>query len=154
MYISKEELLQIWHNLIYAPKQLSNFILDLTINSIRTFVGQGQLDFGGSEYQSAALKIIDPKLEDDPKYGFWTLKQGDYLVSYNEIIINSDYTVLVFPHPRLLNAGTTHPSFLWQPTEEENKITTILQVGNMGIKLKENARISRAITQKLSMNDG
>ena len=146
--ISEEELLHLWQNLVYAPKQLSNSILDLTVNSIQAFVEPGQLDFGGSEYKSADLKIINPIKEDDPKYGFWTLEHGDYLIYYNEIMNHSDYFVLIFPHPRLLNAGSTHPTFIWQPPKEENKITTILRVGKIGIRLKENARISRALTHK------
>ena len=149
MIISENDIPDIWQNLIYEPKQLTKHVLDLTVNSIYMFESQGQLDFGGSEYQSAVGKIIESKIEDDPKYGFWTLEAGNYLIVYNETISNADYLIFIFPHPRLIKAGSFHTSFMWQLTEVNDKITTILQVGKAGIKIKENARISRALTLKL-----
>jgi hypothetical protein len=148
MYITENDIPNIWQNVVYAPKQITQQILDLTVDTIHLFEKQGQLDFGGSEYQNAVGKMKESKLEDDPKYGFWTLEAGNYLVTYNETMVNFDYIAFIFPHPRLMKAGSFHPSFIWQPTEGIDRITTILQTGKVGIKLKENARISRAITLK------
>ena len=153
MIIFEDKIAQVWQNLVYAPKQLSSYTLDLTVKTIHEFVDQGQLDFGGGEYSKANVKIIHPKLEDDPKYGFWTLTQGNYLLTFNEIMRSKQYIVLIFPHQRLLDTGTSHPTFLWIPDGKEDQIRTNLQVGKMGIRLKENARTSRVLTQKIPMND-
>ena len=153
MILFNDKIAAVWQNLVYAPKQLSICTLDLTVKSIHEFVDRGQLDFGGSEYSKANVKIINPILEDDPKYGFWTLSQGNYLLTFNETMKNEQYLALIFPHQRLLDTGTSHPTFLWIPDGKEDQIRTNLQVGKMGIRLKENARTSRVITQKIPMND-
>jgi hypothetical protein len=58
--------------------------------------------------------------------------------------------VLISPHERILRVGVFHPTFIWLSEEKRQKIVTILQVGKNGIRVKENARISTAMTFKLS----
>jgi hypothetical protein len=144
--IKDEEILEIWGNLVYAPKQVRNRALELTIKSIDSFYSHGQLDFGGSEYKSAILELVNPKIIDDPKYGWWAIEQGNYLVTYNEIMKDESYYALISPHQRLIDAGGTHSSFFWYPTTKDQPIKSILQVGKKGLMLKENARVSTAIS--------
>jgi len=148
--INSGEIEQIWQNLVYFPKQVKNNNLELTLKSIHTFEGRGQIDFGGGEYQEAKQQEIFPELENDPKYGWWTLEKGNYLVTYNEVIDKPKFMALISPHARILRTGVFHSTFLWLSEEKRQKIVTILQVGKNGLRVKENARISTAITFKIS----
>ncbi len=146
--VQNDEILIIWKNLVFPPKQIRKSAIDLTIKSIDSFYSQGHLDFGGSEFKSAILEKVTPIIEDDPKYAWWSLPPGQYLLTYNEILNNVNYFTLIFPHTRLFQTGSTHPAFYWTPSAGGQKITTILQVGEKGLRLKENSRISTAITYK------
>ncbi len=144
--LNNKEIEQVWRNLVYAPKQVNNNSLELTIKSIHTFVERGQVDFGGGEYLEAKHKQLDPELEKDPKYGWWNLDKGNYLTQYNETIDKPLYLALISPHKRILLTDAFHPTFIWLPKEKGQPIFTILQVGEKGIRLKENARFSIALT--------
>ena len=146
--IKKDDILSVWVNLVYPPKQLRKDALELTIKSIDSFYSQGHLDFGGGEFRSAILENVTPIIEEDPKYAWWSLPPGQYLLCYNEILNDVDYSTCIYPHTRLFQTGSTHAAFYWSPTSKNQKINTILQVGEKGIRLKENSRISIAITYK------
>jgi len=148
--IDNEEIVQVWQNLVYSPKQVKHNSLELTLKSIHTFEGRGQIDFGGGEYEEAKQQEIVSELENDPKYGWWSLKKGNYLVTYNEIIHKPNFLALISPHARILRTGVFHPTFIWLSEEKRPPIVTILQVGENGLRVKENARISTAMTFKIS----
>jgi deoxycytidine triphosphate deaminase len=145
-FLKNKDLEESWKNLIYPPKQLVGMTLDLTVKRIYSFKKQGTLDFGGSEYQSADLKPLSPKIEDDPKYGFWTLSAGSYIVEYNENLFDNTYLAIVYPHKRLLHTGCFHPSFVVDPSNNSQSIQGFLIVNGQGVRIKENARISTVIT--------
>ena len=110
--MKNSEVEKSWKNLIYPPKQLGDFTLDLTVKKIFSFKNQGVLDFGGSEYQPAELEPLLPKIEEDPKYGWWTLSKGRYMVEYNEILLRKNCMALVYPHQRLQMTGCFHAPFI------------------------------------------
>lgn len=148
-FLKTKELEESWKNLIYPPKQLEGVILDLTVKSIYTFKKQGTLDFGGSEYQPVDLDLLSPKIEDsDPKYGWWTLSPGVYIVEYNENLPRNEYLAIVYPHQRLLSTGCSHPSFIVDPSVNSQSIQGLLNVNSYGVRIKENARISTALTYR------
>lgn len=147
-FLKNEILEENWENLIYPPKQLVGNTLDLTVKKIYSLKKRGTLDFGGSEYQPADLEPLSPKLEDDPKYGFWILSTGSYVVEYNENLIKNEYLAIVYPHQRLLHTGCFHPSFIVDPSRNSHSIQGLLSVNAQGVRIKENARISTAITFK------
>jgi hypothetical protein len=70
LLINKDEITQIWQNLVYPARQVNNNNLEITLKSVHTFEGRGQLDFGGGEYLETKQQEIAPELENDPKYGF------------------------------------------------------------------------------------
>ncbi|MFX0211831.1 MAG: dCTP deaminase [Candidatus Hodarchaeota archaeon] len=142
------ELEESWKNLIYPPKQLGELTLDLTVKKIFTFKNQGALDFGGSEYQPAELESLLPKSEDDPKYGWWTLSTGMYVVEYNENLARNECLAIIHPHKRLLGTGCFHPSFIVDPSKNSQSIQGLLSVNSQSVRIKENARISTALTFK------
>lgn len=99
---------------------------------------KGSLDFGGNEFKKSELKeIIAEKNSEDDKYGWWNLKQGMYLVEFNEKLMEK-YAILQ-SIPRLLQTGCYLPM---QIIEKNNKIQSLLTVGLQGVNIKENARIA------------
>ncbi|MFX0171147.1 MAG: hypothetical protein ACFE9L_04445 [Candidatus Hodarchaeota archaeon] len=144
--LKSNELKEPWNNLIYAPKQLGFASLDFTVKKIFKTSSFGSLDFGGSEYHRSEVKSINPELKDDPKFGWWKLAKGHYIIEYNEQFHPENCVAVVFPHQRLLMSGCFHSSFVIQSSAESNSIQGLLIVGSDGVRIKENARISTAIT--------
>jgi hypothetical protein len=144
--LKSHELDESWDNLIYAPKQLGTASLDLTVRKIFKIDSPGSLDFGGSEYRPSETQLINPKIKDDPKYGWWTLTKGHYRIEYNETLPCENCLAIVFPHQRLQLAGCSHSPFIIQTSAESKLIQGSLVVGYDGVRIKENARISTAIT--------
>ncbi|MFX0050169.1 MAG: hypothetical protein ACFFAJ_06300 [Candidatus Hodarchaeota archaeon] len=145
-FLKSDELEESWNNLIYSPKQLGFASLDLTVKKIFKINSLGSLDFGGTEYQRSEVQLVNPELKDDPKFGWWTLAKGHYLIEYNEQLHPENCLAIVFPHQRLLMSGCFHSPFIVQPPVDSNSIQGLLIVGSDGIRIKENARISSAIT--------
>jgi hypothetical protein len=137
--------------LVYFPKQTNVIGLDLTVKKIYSLQSQGALDFGGSEFLQANKTLIDPKIENDPKYGWWTLNKAEYIVEFNEILIHKEYFAIVFPHDRLQMTGCYHSPFIVNPatSEEHIPLSTLLIVFSEGVRIKENARISTALTYRI-----
>ncbi|MFX1282542.1 MAG: dCTP deaminase [Promethearchaeota archaeon] len=145
-FLKTEELEESWKSLIYPPKQLGDVTLDLTVKKILRFKNQGVLDFGGSEYHPADLEPLLPKIEDDPKYGWWNLSKGGYFVEYNETLPKTNNLVLIYPHQRLLMTGCFQIPFIFRYSDDSKAIQGLLVVNKEGVRIKENARISTAIT--------
>jgi hypothetical protein len=139
------EIVSLAEGLISAKKQQSGFSLDLTVNSISLINSGGSLDFGGSEYQEASASILEPvkKTPNEP-YGWWNLDAGDYLIRYNESIkIAGEGLILIVPHERLLAAGASHTTSIIENLDKN--VCVPIHVGPVGLKIKENARLSKAI---------
>lgn len=129
---------------ISAKKQVGTHWLDLTVKAIASIRRGGALDFGGSEYEEASTKdIVAVKESSDEKYGWWTLKEGTYCLRFNEVVTDDVAMVCVFPHPRLIAAGGAHPATVVEKLDEY--FVQTLWVGSGGLRIKENARISRAL---------
>lgn len=146
--LKTDELEESWKNLIYPPKQLGRTSLDLTVKNLSTIKTQskGVLDFGGSEYQPLELIPLEAKIEKDPKYGWWTLSKGHYMVEYNETLCQGKFLALIYPHKRLQMTGCFHAPFIVVSSTDTQKIQGLLNVNSEGVRIKENARISIAIT--------
>jgi deoxycytidine triphosphate deaminase len=119
--------------------------LDLTAAAVFAFTGPGQLDFGGDEEQPAERRRLDPeKRAPDDDYGWWNLDAGTYAVRFNESVqLEAGDVALLTPHERLLKAGAHHPVCgLRAPRAASDALETVLSVGNAGLHVKENARLS------------
>ncbi len=115
------------------------------MNTISLINLGGALDFGGSEYQEASVSLLDPekKTPEEP-YGWWNLDTGDYLIRFNETIkIPAKGLIMIFPHERLLAAGASHAPLAVENLDQ--KISVPIHVGPAGLKIKQNARVSRLI---------
>lgn len=131
--------------IVHLDTQAAERGLDLTVAEVHRLTGPGALDFGGSEFEEAPLeKIASEKADPDDDYGWWTLDAGTYLIHYNEAAAPDEGCVaLVFPQERLLKAGAAHPAFVVD--ERRDPLETLLNVGALGLRLKENARVSRLL---------
>ncbi|HMA69574.1 MAG TPA: hypothetical protein VKN74_06850 [Candidatus Mcinerneyibacterium sp.] len=131
-----------FENIVYDKTQNEDCFFSLTINNIYSFESKGELDFGGSEYIKSKFKKINPeKKDEDDKYGWWFLDEGIYKARLNEKVkkINESITLIIEPHKRLLDCGVTHNTEI---ITNKGKIEVFLQVGENGVNIKENARIS------------
>jgi hypothetical protein len=140
-----EEIVSSTEGLISAKKQQGEFSLDLTVNAISRINTGGALDFGGSEYLEASVSLLEPekKTPDEP-YGWWNLDAGDYMIRFNETInIPPRGLIMILPHERLLAAGASHAPIAIEDLDQN--VCVPIHVGPSGLKIKQNARVSKAI---------
>lgn len=133
--------------LVHLDTQRADYGIDLTAGAVYRLTGGGQLDFGGSEFEPAPRETLTPELANsDDDYGWWTLEAGTYIIRYNETpALDPNHWAQVVPHPRLLQAGLHHPTFVVANAPDAGPLETPLFVGPSGGRLKENGRISRLI---------
>jgi hypothetical protein len=113
----------------------------LTVNRVGKPAQKGTLDFGGSEYTEADIEWIDPeKKSSDDKYGWWELDEGLYHVEFNEGLDPDGETVIFQTWKNALRNGIAHSSEVIEKSRDQ--LFAELQVGECGVGIKENARIS------------
>jgi len=142
--MSKEMLTRVVHGVIHEGKQIQEGedIVIVTAHRVGNFSGSGAHDFGGSEYAVARVDWIEPrKKNDEDKYGWWELSEGDYLVEYNESVFPQNGRRCYF---QIWSAAERNG--LSQPfqviTEKREPLVATLHVPAAGASIKENARIS------------
>lgn len=143
--LSSEQVAEQLTGLVHLDTQQSATGVDLTAGSIHRVTGPGRLDFGGSEYEEVEYEPIEPqRYQPDDDYGWWELKAGTYRVRYNESIAPGEgHIAFVFPHERLLKAGAHHPAFCIG--EARDPFGILLTVGERGVRIKENSRVSTLV---------
>lgn len=138
--LSAEKIVDFLKNLTYSKTQVSETGVDLTVNKIYKFENRGDIDFGGGERKDAELSEISPTLRNkDDDYGWWELDSGTYLLKYNEEL-EEEKNCIIQPLERLYRNSTTHPTIV---SKEITKIP--INVGEPGISIKENSRVSKLI---------
>lgn len=139
-----EELKNILQNIIHEPTQFpeDGNLAFLTVGRVGRLKHPGALDFGGSEYAETEIEWLEPEPQaEDDKYGWWNLEPGTYQVEFNEgISLSENSGVLLQIWAQALKAGVTHPTAVI--TDSVNPFSTLLHVGNAGVGIKENARLS------------
>jgi deoxycytidine triphosphate deaminase len=129
---------------LISPKyQVHAYAVDLTLRRVYALDPLAQVDFGGSEYRPAGkLPIAALRHNPEDKYEWWDLDRGSYMVEFNEKLDLAENEMgVVEPEDRLLRGGAWHV-----PVHVRGKVDpveTILAVGALRIKIKQNARISR-----------
>lgn len=126
-------------------QQTARYGFDLTVDEIYRITGSGALDFGGSEFEEPTREALEPEFarpEDD--YGWWELRAGTYLLRFNEgVELEEESVALVLPHERLLSTGGRHAAF--QVQGAHSPLETTLVVPERGLRIKENARVSKVV---------
>ncbi len=145
-FLKKISLKKKVRNYIYEPKQINDEFIYLTVKNIYIVEEPGSIDFGGSEYAPAKILALSPeKIDKNDKYGWWRLKPGNYLIEFNEEILpENGLYVKIFPAHFLLRNNAYHPEIFFPLKEEflkEYKYIPLL-VGEPGISIKQNARVS------------
>jgi len=135
--------------LISAKKQIGNLAIDLTVKNISKLRSEGSIDFGGSEYQEPrTVTIPASKINPDDNYGWWDLLEGDYFLQFNEkISLEENHIGWLQPHPRFLKTGCYHPGCIVKELGEDFVLP--FYVPKVGVRIKENARISQLIVLEL-----
>jgi len=80
------------------------------------------------------------KRNSDDDYEWWTLREGQYLVEYNESL-TGEATVTLQPPDRTAGAGRLPPD----AASSTSCLAFPLSVGGAGIRIKENARVSTIV---------
>jgi len=147
-YLPGDEVAALLENLIHQPRQAQAYACDLTVAGVSALTRSGALDFGGSEYTEAEHHLLEPVWEDDPRYGWWTLSPGAYVIRFNEhMALASDQIAFIQPHQRLMQAGGYHPSFYFRGVRDSLEV--ILVVSAPDLRIKENARLSKLLVLQL-----
>ncbi|OLZ41321.1 dCTP deaminase [Natrinema saccharevitans] len=129
-------------NLVYEPVQLDDHGIDLTVGAVYEVAAPGRIDFGGDELVDADLEPVPTDLEaSDDEYGWWHLEGGQYVIQHNEFLTDLAEPVQLQPRNELLARGGSHPSM-----QVRDHLPLIpLTVADGGLRLKENARVSRLV---------
>lgn len=127
-------------DIVHEPTQTDSPGFDLTVAAVYEVIDPGRIDFGGGELDAATTALHEThKRDPDDDYEWWTLRDGQYLLEYNESL-TGDATVTLQPRTELLERGATHP------TLHVSALPRVpLSVGGAGLKLKENARVSTVV---------
>ncbi len=141
--LSGEGVVELLENLTYEKTQIQKFGVDLTVKKIYVLESPGSLDFGGSELEFGdKCRYKLEKRDPDDKYSWWNLPPGDYILEYNEkIILPKGMISILQPRTEIMKNGSYHPTIVL--TSDDSLPTVTLSVGQQGIKIKQNARISR-----------
>jgi deoxycytidine triphosphate deaminase len=140
-----EQVARLLQNLIHEKTQVHGESVDLTVRSIYRMATTGSIDFGGSEYSAGEKVLLTPKkIKPEDKYGWWLLAAGEYLVEYNEeLALPPHHLAIVQPHERLIETGVTHNTLLI--ADPGQKLSTLIQVCQADVRIKQNARISKLL---------
>jgi len=134
-------------DLVYEPTQTEGRGLDLTVDSISRITEPGRVDFGGGELDPAETEpVATEKRDPEDDYGWWELSEGVYLIEYNESLSVPDDVRLVCQTRAAVRArGAFHPTLHLGGGSTLESVP--LTVGQGGIKIKENARLSTLLPE-------
>ena len=127
-------------DVVHEPTQTDGEGFNLTVADVYEVVTPGRIDFGGGELESAETVPHDSaKRNPDDDYEWWTLREGQYLVEYNESL-TGEATVTLQPRTELLERGVSHPTL-----RVAQLVRIPISVAGAGIRIKENARVSTIV---------
>lgn len=131
-------------SVIHQDTQQHNNHFDLTVADIHQLTAAGSLDFGGSEFQPAERRVLDPqKKNEGDDYGWWHLHKGIYQATMNEEIKEFEDTIaLLSPHNHALQAGIIANTSILSSKEEDETAIMNFRVPEAGCNIKENARFA------------
>ena len=130
-------------SIIHEETQLHDDRFDLTINKIRQLTEAGSLDFGGSEFQPAEGRTMDPqKKNENDDYGWWHLRRGTYQAIMNETVTDLKEKVgIIAPHDHLRQTGIVATTSIVTSPKNQSIILNFT-VPEAGCNIKENARFA------------
>jgi deoxycytidine triphosphate deaminase len=128
--------------LVHEPTQAGERGLDLTVDAVYRVTGPGRVDFGGGELEAAEREPVATEQRDpDDDYGWWTLSGDVYLVAFNErLSAPADRAFVLQTRDAVRARGAFHPTLHLAGDDALEAVP--LAVGDGGIAVKENARLS------------
>lgn len=124
--------------IVHEPTQVhEDGGVDLTVAEIYRIEGRGRVDFGGGELEDVSLATHDRvwRNEDDD-HQWWHLDAGTWLLGFNESLA-TEARLILQPREAIVQRGASHP------TLRVSSLPRVpLTVGGVGIRIKENARVS------------
>ncbi|MHA2251711.1 MAG: deoxyuridine 5'-triphosphate nucleotidohydrolase [Candidatus Kariarchaeaceae archaeon] len=124
--------------------QIQSAGIDLTLQSVDRFVGEGFIAIHNSERTLPLAEELSPDKSD-----VYSLTPGGYQVRYNESIhVPLDAAGLVLPRSSLMRSGAVIHSALWDPGYQG--VGMGLMTVTNPIKIQKNARIAQIIFFTLS----
>lgn len=142
--LDSNEVLEHLSNIIHKDTQQHKRSVDLTVSQIHQFTKAGSLDFGGSEFEAAKSKVIDPvKQSKNDDYGWWILKEGSHKAVFNESLQKiEDSLIAIAPHSHALDAGLVANTQLFSIDDNAGTLSMNFHVPKNGCNIKENARFA------------
>ena len=142
-FLKSDELRDHVESIIHKDTQQHNTHFDLTVDAIHKFTKAGSLDFGGSEFESAEKKIIEPQKNQGDDYGWWNLPQGHYQATMNETVKEVNDTIaFISLHPHAHKAGIIANTSMFPNQQNNSPITLNFFAPDPGCNIKENARFA------------
>ncbi len=120
--------------------------IDLTVDQIERFLGEGYLSIDNSDRKLPSTEQIIPD-----ENGVFYVPPGGYQIRYNESVhVPLDAAGLVLPRSSLMRCGATIHSALWDPAYVGRGVG--LMTVTHPLRIQKNARIAQIIF--ISLNEG
>jgi deoxycytidine triphosphate deaminase len=147
--ISPDNFIDQITGIISPKKQVNHPFIDLTVHKIYRMRSSGKVDFGGSELEGCVTEHCLPvKQNPEDSYGWLDLHEGYFEIEYNEsFTLSKNQIAIIQPHIRLLKCGCLHPTLFI--TQIDNTFQMQIWVPKIGIKIKENSRVSQLFIYEL-----
>jgi dUTP pyrophosphatase len=120
--------------------------VELTLNIIRKFQGNGSLGFGNDKRHLPRTAVV----EFDPNGSVW-LEQGSYLVDLNETVaIPADKVAIAIPRSSLLRMGVSLGTALWDPGYKGKGQVLLVVHNEYGVTLYKDTRLLQLVYMDLN----
>jgi len=132
---------------IDLDRQLQPGGFDLSLREVQEYIGAGSVDFANQERRIAATKKVEPDSE-----GWYTVRQGCYVVVYNEVVrMPLDLVAIARPRSTILRNGATVETAVWDPGYQGRSSSLLVVHNPHGIRLKRDSRIAQLIFFRIGM---
>jgi dUTP pyrophosphatase len=120
--------------------------IELTLNIIRKFQGNGSLGFGNDKRHLPRTDVV----QFDSNGSVW-LEQGTYLVDLNETVaIPADKVAFAIPRSSLLRMGVTLGTALWDPGYKGKGQVLLVVHNEYGVTLYKYTRMLQLVYMDLN----
>jgi dUTP pyrophosphatase len=119
---------------------------DLTLREISIIRSPGTIAISNSD---RVLSGLDPLMTDS--YGFFSLAQGSYVITFNEIVsLPKDVMALGQPRSSLLRCAVTVNMAVWDAGYSGRGQALLTVFNPHGFKLQKNARVAQLVFFQLA----
>ena len=136
-------------NAVDLETQVQQNGCDLTLKKIESFYGRGIIDFDNSKRKLSHMSEVK-SIDSDGISELYDLKQGSYLVTFNEIVdIPKTLMARACPRSSLMRCGATMNMAVWDAGYEGQSQALLTIYNPEGIWLTKDARIAQIVFEEL-----